>query len=152
MKAFMDEDFLLETETAKKLFHEHAAKMPIIDYHCHINPQQIAENYQFRNITDAWLSGDHYKWRMIRSNGVPEKLITAMKVLIMKNLRCSPNHCRALSVILCITGPTLNSSAISALLKLFPKEPAKKFGMNAMLNLPLMISEFNPSLKNQMLN
>ena len=76
MKAFMDEDFLLETETAKKLFHEHAAKMPIIDYHCHINPQQIAENYQFRNITDAWLSGDHYKWRMIRSNGVPEKLIT----------------------------------------------------------------------------
>ena len=76
MKAFMDEDFLLENETAKKLFHEHAAKMPIIDYHCHINPQQIAENYQFRNITDAWLSGDHYKWRMIRSNGVPEKLIT----------------------------------------------------------------------------
>ncbi len=76
MKAFMDQDFLLETETAQELFHEHAAKMPIIDYHCHINPQQIAENYKFRNITDAWLSGDHYKWRMIRSNGVPEELIT----------------------------------------------------------------------------
>lgn len=76
MKAFMDKDFLLETPTAQTLFHEHAEKMPIIDYHCHINPQQIAENYKFRNITDAWLSGDHYKWRMIRSNGVPEKLIT----------------------------------------------------------------------------
>ena len=76
MKAFMDKDFLLESPTAQKLFHEHAEKMPVIDYHCHINPQQIAENYKFRNITDAWLSGDHYKWRMIRSNGVPESLIT----------------------------------------------------------------------------
>ncbi|HAR80337.1 MAG TPA: glucuronate isomerase [Succinivibrionaceae bacterium] len=76
MKKFMDKDFMLDNETAKVLYHEHAAKMPIIDYHCHINPQQIAENYKFRNITDAWLSGDHYKWRMIRSNGVPEKLIT----------------------------------------------------------------------------
>ena len=76
MKAFMDQDFLLETPTAQRLFHEHAEKMPVIDYHCHINPQQIAQNYKFRNITDAWLSGDHYKWRMIRSNGVPEDLIT----------------------------------------------------------------------------
>ena len=76
MKTFMDKDFLLETDAAKELFHEHAEKMPVIDYHCHINPQQIAENYKFRNITDAWLSGDHYKWRMIRSNGVPESLIT----------------------------------------------------------------------------
>ncbi len=76
MKPFMDKDFLLETETAQTLFHDYAAKMPVIDYHCHINPEQIANNYQFRNITDAWLSGDHYKWRMIRSNGVPESLIT----------------------------------------------------------------------------
>lgn len=76
MKAFMDQDFLLETETAKELFHDHAAKMPIIDYHCHINPAQIALNHQFKNITEAWLGGDHYKWRMIRSNGVPESLIT----------------------------------------------------------------------------
>lgn len=76
MKEFMGEDFLLETETAKKLFHEHAAKMPIIDYHCHINPQQIAENHTFKNITEAWLGGDHYKWRMIRSNGTAEKDIT----------------------------------------------------------------------------
>ena len=76
MKPFMDKDFMLDNETAVTLFHEHAEKMPIIDYHCHINPQQIAENYKFRNITDAWLSGDHYKWRMIRSNGYPESMIT----------------------------------------------------------------------------
>ena len=76
MKQFMDEDFLLETETAKKLFHEHAAKMPIIDYHCHINPKEIAENRRFNNITEAWLGGDHYKWRLIRSNGTPEEEIT----------------------------------------------------------------------------
>ncbi|MCR5536229.1 MAG: glucuronate isomerase [Succinivibrio sp.] len=79
MKQFMDKDFLLETDTAKELYHNHAAKMPIIDYHCHINPQQIAENYQFKSITDAWLAGDHYKWRMIRSNGVPEDMITGNK-------------------------------------------------------------------------
>ena len=79
MKKFMDADFLLESPTAKKLFHDHAAKMPIIDYHCHINPRQIAEDYRFKDITDAWLSGDHYKWRMIRSNGVPEDMITGDK-------------------------------------------------------------------------
>ncbi len=76
MKKFMDEDFLLETETAKTLFHEHAAKMPIIDYHCHISPQEIAEDHRFKDITEVWLGGDHYKWRLIRSNGVDEKYIT----------------------------------------------------------------------------
>jgi len=76
MKEFMDKDFLLENETAKYLYHEHAANMPIIDYHCHINPQEIAENHVFKNITEAWLGGDHYKWRMIRSNGVAENYIT----------------------------------------------------------------------------
>lgn len=76
MKEFMDKDFLLETETAKKLYHDYAAKMPIIDYHCHINPQEIAENRQFKNITEVWLGGDHYKWRMIRSNGIAEEQIT----------------------------------------------------------------------------
>jgi glucuronate isomerase len=79
MKKFMDEDFLLESPTARELFHDHAEKMPIIDYHCHINPRQIAEDYRFKDITDAWLSGDHYKWRMIRSNGVPEDMITGTK-------------------------------------------------------------------------
>ena len=76
MKQFMDQDFLLSTETAKTLFHEHAAKMPILDYHCHINPEEIAKDRKFENITQVWLGGDHYKWRQMRSNGVDEKYIT----------------------------------------------------------------------------
>ncbi len=76
MKPFMDRDFLLSTETAKKLFHNYAETMPILDYHCHINPQEIAENRQFNNITEVWLGGDHYKWRQMRSNGVDEYYIT----------------------------------------------------------------------------
>lgn len=76
MKNFMDEDFLLSNETAKTLYRDYAAKMPVVDYHCHINPQEIAEDRKFSNITQVWLGGDHYKWRMIRSNGVDEKYIT----------------------------------------------------------------------------
>ena len=76
MKEFMDKDFLLSTETAKGLYHNHAAKMPIIDYHCHLNPQEIAEDISFENITKLWLGGDHYKWRLMRANGVEEKYIT----------------------------------------------------------------------------
>ncbi len=73
---FMTEDFLLKTETAKLLYHKYAENMPIIDYHCHINPQEIYENRKFENITQVWLGGDHYKWRLIRSNGVNEDEIT----------------------------------------------------------------------------
>ena len=76
MKAFMDKDFLLETETARKLYHDYAAKVPILDYHCHINSQEIAEDRKFQNITQVWLGGDHYKWRQMRSNGVEERYIT----------------------------------------------------------------------------
>ncbi len=76
MKPFMDSDFLLQTETARQLYHEHAAKMPIIDYHCHLVPRQIAENRRFRSITELWLGGDHYKWRAMRSNGVDERFCT----------------------------------------------------------------------------
>lgn len=72
----MDENFLLSNDTAKMLYHDYAAKMPIIDYHCHINPEQIALDHSFANITEVWLGGDHYKWRMIRSNGVAEDKIT----------------------------------------------------------------------------
>lgn len=72
----MDKDFLLHTETAKELYHNHAAKMPIFDYHCHINPKEIAEDKQFENITQIWLYGDHYKWRGMRTNGVDEKYCT----------------------------------------------------------------------------
>ena len=76
MKNFMTEDFLLQTETAKKLYIEHAAEMPIFDYHCHLPPQQVGDDVQFENITQAWLAGDHYKWRGMRTNGIEEKYIT----------------------------------------------------------------------------
>ncbi len=76
MKTFMDENFLLQTETAQKLYHEHAAKMPIFDYHCHINPKDIADDRKFNTITEIWLTGDHYKWRGMRTNGVDEKFCT----------------------------------------------------------------------------
>lgn len=75
-KSFMDENFLLETATAQKLYHEYAAPQPIIDYHCHLPPEQISQNKQFRNITEIWLGGDHYKWRFMRSAGVTEDFIT----------------------------------------------------------------------------
>lgn len=76
MKSFMDQDFLLETQTAKELFHNYAQKMPVLDYHCHINPKEIAEDRHFDNITQVWLGGDHYKWRFMRSCGIEEKYIT----------------------------------------------------------------------------
>ena len=75
-KPFMDEDFLLETPTARTLYHDYAAPQPILDYHCHLPPAEIAENKQFRNITEVWLGGDHYKWRFMRSSGVTEDFIT----------------------------------------------------------------------------
>ncbi len=76
MKPFMDNDFLLSTDMAKELYHDYAAKAPVLDYHCHINPQEIAEDRRFDNITQVWLGGDHYKWRQMRSNGVEEAYIT----------------------------------------------------------------------------
>lgn len=79
MKAFLDEDFLLSNETAKKLYFGYAKVMPIIDYHCHLPPQQIAEDKQFKNLTEAWLYGDHYKWRAMRTNGIDESYITGNK-------------------------------------------------------------------------
>ena len=72
MKTFLDEDFLLHTRTGRRLYHEYASVLPIIDYHCHLPPRQIAENIQFENLTQAWLAGDHYKWRAMRANGVSE--------------------------------------------------------------------------------
>ena len=79
MKKFMDRDFLLNTDTAKKLYHEYAENLPIIDYHCHISPREIYEDKVYPNITQLWLGvggsnfGDHYKWRFMRSCGVEEK-------------------------------------------------------------------------------
>lgn len=76
MKPFMNEDFLLQSDTAKKLYHEYACKMPVLDYHCHLIPREIAEDIHFKNMTELWLGADHYKWRVMRSNGVDEKYIT----------------------------------------------------------------------------
>ncbi|GER65917.1 uronate isomerase [Weizmannia acidilactici] len=77
---FLDKDFLLTTDFSRKLFHNHAEKMPIIDYHCHLNPKEIYENQNFRDLAQVWINegnyGDHYKWRLMRANGVPEKYIT----------------------------------------------------------------------------
>lgn len=76
MKQFNDENFLLETDIAEDLFHNHAAKMPIIDYHCHLSPEMVANDHKFKSITELWLGGDHYKWRAMRTNGVDEKYCT----------------------------------------------------------------------------
>lgn len=76
MTPFMDADFLLKTQIAKTLYHDHAGKMPIIDYHCHINPQEIYEDKRYQSITEVWLGGDHYKRRVMRACGVPEYYVT----------------------------------------------------------------------------
>lgn len=76
MKQFLDEHFLLETRTAQRLYHDFAKQMPVIDYHCHLPPDQIAGDINFSNLTRAWLYGDHYKWRAMRTNGIPERFCT----------------------------------------------------------------------------
>ena len=79
MKSFLDEHFLLNNKTAQHLYHTYAKHMPVIDYHCHLSPQQIAEDHQFQNLTQVWLAGDHYKWRAMRTNGVDESYCTGNK-------------------------------------------------------------------------
>ena len=79
MKSFLDENFLLESATAQLLYHQYAKQMPIIDYHCHLSPQMIAEDHQFENLSQVWLAGDHYKWRAMRTNGIDESYCTGNK-------------------------------------------------------------------------
>jgi glucuronate isomerase len=79
MKKFLDENFLLSNKTAQHLYHAYAKDMPIIDYHCHLSPQQIADDYQFQSLSEVWLYGDHYKWRAMRTNGVDESYCTGNK-------------------------------------------------------------------------
>ena len=76
MKPFLDQDFLLDSPTAVDLYHGVAAQQPIIDYHCHLSPELVADDHRFRSITEIWLEGDHYKWRAMRADGVPERQIT----------------------------------------------------------------------------
>ena len=84
MKKFNDEFFLLKTDSAAKLYHDYAAKMPILDFHCHLSPKDIAEDRKFNSITEAWLGGDHYKWRAMRTNGISEDFITGNKTDLQK--------------------------------------------------------------------
>ena len=107
MKTFMSPDFLLQTETAQRLFHEYAENLPIYDYHCHISPKEIYEDIHYDNITQVWLYGDHYKWRIMRAVGTPEELITGNGSDYDKFLA----YAKALSQAIgnrCITGRTWN--------------------------------------------
>ena len=76
MKQFLDDDFVLNNETARHLYHEHAKSLPIIDYHCHLDPGVIARDHRFDNLGELLLAGDHYKWRAMRANGIDEKFVT----------------------------------------------------------------------------
>ena len=113
MKKFMGDNFLLNTESAKKLYHDYAETMPILDYHCHINPEQIANDYRFKTITEAWLGGDHYKWRMMRNAGVDERYITGDASDWEKFLAYAKVLPRAI-------GNPLDSSGAEALFRLRP--------------------------------
>ena len=90
--AFINDDFLLTTKAAKDLYHGYAEQMPIIDYHCHLPPAEIACDQRWENIAQVWLGGDHYKWRQMRSNGVDEKYVTGKEPA----LRLVPPRARAL--------------------------------------------------------
>ena len=76
MKPFINENFLLGNKTAVRIYHEYSENQPIIDFHCHLSPQMISEDRQFNNLTQAWLEGDHYKWRAMRTNGISEMYST----------------------------------------------------------------------------
>ena len=76
MKKFLDDNFLLQTEAAQRLYFDYAKDQPIYDYHCHLPPKDIAENKNFSNLAEIWLAGDHYKWRVLRTAGIDEKFIT----------------------------------------------------------------------------
>ena len=108
MKQFNDDNFVLETQVAQDLYHNHAAKMPIIDYHCHLIPEMVANDHRFKSITELWLGGDHYKWRAMRTNGIDEKYCTGKDTSDWRNSRSGQRRCLTPSVTLCITGHTLS--------------------------------------------
>ena len=126
MKPFMDNDFLLTTDTARKLFHDYANPMPILDYHCHIDPKEIAQDRQFSNITQVWLGGDHYKWRFMRSCGVEEHFITGNAP--DKEKFNGRNVWELPSEIPYTTGPTWSCSGTSATPDICVSRPLRKSG------------------------
>ena len=127
MKTFLDENFLLTNETAVHLFHEYAKDLPIIDYHCHLSPKEIYENKQFNNITEAWLYGDHYKWRMMRANGVDESKVTG-EASDYDRFWHGLQHFLWQLAIRCTTGPTWSFKRISACMTLSMSRMRQPFG------------------------
>ena len=113
MTPFMTEDFLLDTEFARRLYHDYAKDQPIFDYHCHLPPQQVAENYRFKNLYDIWLKGDHYKWRAMRTNGVAERCVPVMQATA-RSLTPGRRPFRTPSATRYITGRTLSCAVRSA--------------------------------------
>ena len=113
MRRFLDENFLLNSKAAQQLYHEFAKEMPIIDYHNHLPPDEIAADKNFENITKVWLYGDHYKWRAMRTNGVPESILQAVK-MIGRNFKNGQRQFLILYVIHFIIGLTLSCRDILA--------------------------------------
>ncbi len=112
MRPFLDEDFLLTSDTARYLYHQVAERLPILDYHCHVSPREIAEDRIFHNLTQLWLEGDHYKWRLMRANGVDERYITG-DAGIMRSLRLGPAPWSRRWAIPCTTGAIWSCGATS---------------------------------------
>ena len=151
MKQFMDKDFLLSTPTAQHLFHDYAAKMPILDYHCHINPKEIAEDRKFENITQVWLGGDHYKWRQMRTNGVDEKYITGDASDREKFQKWAETLEMAIGNPL-ITGATLNFRDTSDTTVFSTAIQLRKYGISVMQSYRKILCQFVTLSSSQMLH
>ena len=106
MRPYIHPDFLLPTEAARRLYHGFAAQEPIFDFHCHLSPQEIREDARFETITQVWLGGDHYKWRLMRANGVPEELITGDGDPYEKFFGLGPHRGKERGATPCTPGPT----------------------------------------------
>ena len=128
MKPFLDKDFLLSTQTAKHLYHDVAEELPIIDYHCHLDPREIYEDRRFENITRVWLGGDHYKWRLMRSAGVEERFITGDASDREKFQKWAE------TLSLAIIGATLSCGATSAMRARSPAIRPRRSGSSATIS------------------
>lgn len=115
MAAFMDKNFMLDTATAQRLYHDVAAELPIIDYHSHLQQSEIAARKKFRNMAELWLGGDHYKWRLMRSAAYPKILLPEIKRM-RRNFMLSAKYYLMPSVILFTTGAILSSAVFLALI------------------------------------
>lgn len=135
MATFMTEDFLLKNDIARTLYHKYAAPMPIYDFHCHLSPQEIADDRRFDNLGQIWLEGDHYKWRALRSAGVDESLITGKETSDYEKYMAWANTVPKTLGNRCITGRTLNYAVHLALqVRCSDRIPRKVSGRSVMRN------------------